>query len=78
MQSVEALIEVFPSASINIADATESPGHPIAQIEQREIKRSRERIWCLANGFVQRSKGNSQRNRVYQRRFRSLESIFII
>ena len=37
---VEALIEVFPAASINIIEATESPGQPLAQIEQREIRKN--------------------------------------
>ena len=37
---VEALIEVFPAASINIVEATESPGQPLAQIEQREIRKN--------------------------------------
>ena len=29
---IEAFIEVLPSALINIVDATESPGQPLAQI----------------------------------------------
>ena len=37
---IEALIETLPTASINIVEATESPGQPVAQIEQREIRRS--------------------------------------
>ena len=37
---IEALIETLPTASINIVEATESPGQPMAQIEQREIRRS--------------------------------------
>ena len=37
---IEALIEVLPSASTNIVDATESPRQPLAQIEQREFRRN--------------------------------------
>ena len=37
---IEALIEVIPSASINIVEATEIQGQPMAQIEQREIRKS--------------------------------------
>lgn len=37
---IEALIEVLPSASINIVDATECPGQPLAQVEQREIRKN--------------------------------------
>lgn len=37
---VEAFIETLPSASINIIEATECPGQPLAQIEQREIRRN--------------------------------------
>ena len=37
---ISALIEVLPSASINIVDATECPGQPLAQIEQREIRKN--------------------------------------
>ena len=37
---IEALIEVIPSASINIVEATETQGQPMAQIEQREIRKS--------------------------------------
>ena len=37
---IEALIEILPSASINIVDATESPLQPLVQIEQREIRRN--------------------------------------
>ena len=33
---IEALIETLPTASINIVEATESPGQPMTQIEQRE------------------------------------------
>lgn len=34
------LIEVIPSASINILEATETPGAPMAQLEIREIRQS--------------------------------------
>ena len=37
---IEALIEVLPVASINIIEATEIQGQPMAQIEQREIRKS--------------------------------------
>ena len=37
---VEALIEVIPAAAINIVEASECPGQPLAQIEQREIRRN--------------------------------------
>ena len=37
---VEAIIETLPTASINIIEATECPGQPLAQIEQREIRRN--------------------------------------
>lgn len=37
---VDALIETIPSASVNILDAAESPGQPMSQIEQREIRKS--------------------------------------
>ena len=37
---IEALIEVLPAASINIIEATDCPGQPLAQIEQREIRRN--------------------------------------
>ena len=37
LMPVEALIEVIPAAAINIVEATECPGQPLAQIEQREI-----------------------------------------
>ena len=37
---IESVIEVFPLASINIVDATESPWQPLAKIEQIEIKKS--------------------------------------
>ena len=37
---VEALIETLPAATINIVEATECPGQPLAQIEQREIRRN--------------------------------------
>ena len=37
---IEALIETLPTASINIVEATESSGQPMAQTEQREIRRS--------------------------------------
>lgn len=33
-------VETLPSASINVIDATESPGQPMAQIELRELRRS--------------------------------------
>ena len=35
---IEALVETLPAASINIVEATESPGQPMAQIAQREIR----------------------------------------
>ena len=34
---IEALVETLQAASINIVEATESPGQPMTQIEQREI-----------------------------------------
>ena len=37
---IEALIEILPAASINIVEATDCPGQPLAQIEQREIRRN--------------------------------------
>ena len=37
---IETLFEVIPSASINIVEATETQGQPMAQIEQREKRKS--------------------------------------
>lgn len=37
---IDALVETLPGASINIVEATESPGQPMAQIEQRDIRRN--------------------------------------
>ena len=37
---IEALIEVLPAASITLVEATDCPGQPLAQIEQREIRRN--------------------------------------
>ena len=36
---IDALVETLPGASINIVETAESPGQPMAQIEQREIRR---------------------------------------
>ena len=79
---IQALIETLPAASINIVEATENPGQPIAQIEQREIRRSqREDMilgkWVRATIDKKMSKGypNSREDQIIKKIFHSFKMI---
>lgn len=47
---LETLIETLPSSSSNIVDATEIPGQPMAQIEQREIRKNQREDIIIGKG----------------------------
>ena len=79
---VEALIETLPAASINIVEATEVPGQPMAQIEQRQIRKNqREDVilgkWVRAtiDKKLPRDHSNSREDQIMKRIFHSLKMI---
>lgn len=79
---LEALVETLPSASINIVDATESPGQPMAQIEQREIRKNqREDViigkWVRAtiDRKMPKDYSNTREDKIMRKIFHSLKII---
>ena len=79
---VEALIETLPAATINIVEATECPGQPLAQIEQRGIRRNQREDAVLGKWIratidkkFPRDYNYSKGNQIISKTFHSLKII---
>ena len=82
---IEALIETLPAASINIVEATESPGQPMAQIEQREIRQNQRQDFVLGNWVranidrkTPKNYSSSREDKIMKKVFHSLKKMRVI
>ena len=79
---LEALVETLPAASINIIEVTESPGQPMAQIEQREIRRNKRQDFVLGKWVratidrkMPKDYSSSREDKIMKKVFHSLKMI---
>ena len=79
---IEASVKTLPAASIYIVEATESPGQPMAQIEQREIRRNQRQNFVLGKWVcatidrkMQKNYSSSREDKIMKNVFHSLKMI---